>query len=103
MALEVVDVVRREFAIDERRVYVMGQSMGGAGVWNVMAHRPHFFAAAVICCGSNSPDDGTASIEMQLWTSTQTPTTRYQCPYRASVWRQDGRPEASPSTPSTRA
>jgi predicted peptidase len=67
MALQVVDALRREFAIDERRVYIAGQSMGGAGVWNVMAHRPHFFAAAVICCGSDSPEDGTASIDTPLW------------------------------------
>jgi len=39
----------------------------GAGVWNVMAHRPLFFAAAVICCGSDSPEDGTASIDTPLW------------------------------------
>jgi predicted peptidase len=67
MALQVVDALRREFAIDERRVYIAGQSMGGAGVWNAMAHRPHFFAAAVICCGSDSPEDGTASIDTPLW------------------------------------
>jgi len=67
MALGVVDALRREFAIDERRVYITGQSMGGAGVWNVMAHRPLFFAAAVICCGSDSPEDGTASIDTPLW------------------------------------
>ena len=32
LALEIVDKVRREFAVDERRIYVAGQSMGGAGV-----------------------------------------------------------------------
>jgi predicted peptidase len=67
MALEVVDALRREFAIDERRIYVTGQSMGGAGVWNVITYRPQFFAAAVPCCGSLSPDDGTGSIATPLW------------------------------------
>jgi poly(3-hydroxybutyrate) depolymerase len=67
MALEVVDALRHEFAIDERRIYVMGQSMGGAGAWNMIASRPKFFAAAVTCCGSSSKDDGTASIETPLW------------------------------------
>ena len=28
------------FLIDERRIYVAGQSMGGAGAWNVIAARP---------------------------------------------------------------
>ncbi len=67
MALEVVDALRREFAIDERRIYVMGQSMGGAGTWNVITYRPQFFAAAAICCGSISTEDGTGSIATPLW------------------------------------
>ncbi|HEY4739681.1 MAG TPA: prolyl oligopeptidase family serine peptidase [Candidatus Acidoferrales bacterium] len=67
MALEVIEALRREFAIDERRIYVMGQSMGGAGVWNVITYRPQFFAAAVICCGSISTEDGTGSIGTPLW------------------------------------
>ncbi|HEV7550775.1 MAG TPA: phospholipase [Candidatus Angelobacter sp.] len=69
LALEIIDALRREFArsIDERRIYVTGQSMGGAGVWNVITHRPKFFAAAVPCCGSGSTDDGTGSIDTPLW------------------------------------
>jgi len=67
MALEIVDALRREFSVDESRIYVTGQSMGGAGAWNVLSYRPQFFAAAVICCGSVSLDDGTGSAETPLW------------------------------------
>jgi predicted peptidase len=67
LALEIVDDVRRKFAVDERRIYVAGQSMGGAGVWNMLTFRPRFFAAAVICCGSASPDDGSGSPRTPLW------------------------------------
>ncbi|MGH9705110.1 MAG: prolyl oligopeptidase family serine peptidase [Candidatus Acidiferrales bacterium] len=67
MALEIVDALCREFAIDEKRIYVTGQSMGGAGTWNVITNRPNFFAAAVPCCGSISFDDGTGSISTPLW------------------------------------
>jgi predicted peptidase len=66
-ALEIVDALRREFAIDERRIYVMGQSMGGAGVWNMIASRPGFFAAGVICCGSESTEVGTESPATAIW------------------------------------
>ena len=55
LALEIVDALRREFAIDERRMYIAGNSMGGAGVWNVLANRPDFFAAAVICLRRRLP------------------------------------------------
>jgi predicted peptidase len=67
MALEIIDALCREFAIDERRIYVTGQSMGGAGTWNIITYRPQFFAAAVICCGSRSTEDGTGSIDTPLW------------------------------------
>jgi predicted peptidase len=67
LALEIVDELRREFAIDDRRIYIAGQSMGGAGAWNMITYRPRFFAAAVICCGSVSLEDGTGSIETPLW------------------------------------
>ena len=67
MALEIVDHVAQELPIDERRIYITGQSMGGAGTWNVIANRPGFFAAAVICCGSVSSENGTESPKTPLW------------------------------------
>jgi predicted peptidase len=67
MAFAVVDQLRHEFAIDDTRIYVTGQSMGGAGTWNMISNRPGFFAAAVICCGSRSIEDGTGAINLPLW------------------------------------
>lgn len=67
LALEIVDALRHEFPIDDRRIYATGQSMGGAGVWNVIAGRPRFFAAAVPCCGSNSTEVGAESIDTPMW------------------------------------
>jgi len=67
MALEIVDALRLEFPVDERGIFVTGQSMGGAGVWNVITNRPDLFAAAVICCGSDSSDDPARSIATPLW------------------------------------
>ncbi len=67
LALEIVRAVGRELAIDERRIYVAGQSMGGAGVWNLLAHRPGVFAAAAICCASATPDDVARAARTPLW------------------------------------
>lgn len=67
LAVEIVDRLCGEFPIDLSRVYITGQSMGGAGTWNLIAHRPKFFAAAVICCGSTSSEDGTEAIDTPLW------------------------------------
>jgi predicted peptidase len=67
VALEIVDSLCREFAIDERRIYVTGQSMGGAGTWHVTAHRPKFFAAAVPCCGSPASEPAVDSLNTPVW------------------------------------
>lgn len=67
LALEIIDVLRREFPIDERRIYITGQSMGGAGVWHMTAQRPRLFAAAVLCCGTAPSDDAAASVSTPLW------------------------------------
>ena len=66
-ALEIIDVLRHELPIDERRIYIAGQSMGGAGVWNVLAGRPNFFAAAIVCCGSKSTEVGPESLATPMW------------------------------------
>ena len=67
LAMEIVDRLCREFPIDASRIYVTGQSMGGAGTWNLMAYRPKFFAAAVICCGGQATEDGTGAIDTPVW------------------------------------
>ena len=67
LAFEIIDKLRRELAIDERRLYVVGQSMGGGGAWHMTAQRKKFFAAAVICCGSASMDDATDSAATPVW------------------------------------
>jgi len=68
LALEIVDKLCHEFAIDKQRLYIAGNSMGGAGVWNMLAHRPNLFAAAVISCAGESSDDGTGSPGTPSWT-----------------------------------
>jgi predicted peptidase len=67
LAAEVVDSLVRELPIDRQRIYVAGQSMGGAGVWNVIANRPELFAAAIVCCGSLSAETGAEAIKTPMW------------------------------------
>jgi predicted peptidase len=67
LAFELIDALRRELPIDERRIYLTGQSMGGAGVWHMTAERQRFFAAAAVCCGSPSSDDTTRSVATPVW------------------------------------
>jgi predicted peptidase len=67
LALEIVDSLSRELPIDQQRIYVTGQSMGGAGTWHMTAQRPKLFAAAVACCASQTDEDATASLGTPLW------------------------------------
>ncbi len=52
VAMELIDQLVKDLPIDTHRIYLTGQSMGGGGVWNMITHRPRFFAAAAPCCGS---------------------------------------------------
>jgi predicted peptidase len=67
MVLQIVDNLCQKYGIDERRIYLTGNSMGGSGVWHMTAERPHFFAAAVACCGSDTAEDAVASLDTPLW------------------------------------
>jgi predicted peptidase len=44
-ALEVLDLVKKKFAVDEGRIYLTGHSMGGHGTWFMSATYPDKFAA----------------------------------------------------------
>ena len=71
LALEIINSLLHEFAlqqsIDEHRIYLTGQSMGGAGTWHMTAQRPKLFAAAVACCAADTNEDATASLGTPLW------------------------------------
>lgn len=67
LALEIIDRLRHEFSIDDRRIYVTGQSLGGSGTWHLTAQRPGFFAAAVPCCGAETVEAPDRSLGTPLW------------------------------------
>ena len=67
VTFELIEALVRDFSIDHQRIYLTGQSMGGAGAWHMVAQRPTFFAAAVICCGSTSLDNVAAEAGTPLW------------------------------------
>jgi len=55
--LQVIDLVRKEFTVDDNRSYVMGHSMGGAGtLYMAIAHSQRWAAAAAIAPAAFSVD-----------------------------------------------
>jgi predicted peptidase len=44
--MAVLDMIRKEFNVDDRRIYVMGHSMGGSGTLYLASKYPQIWAAA---------------------------------------------------------
>ena len=55
LALATLDRTVREFSTDADRVYLVGLSAGGNGVWNLAYRSPERFAALVAVCGWVQP------------------------------------------------
>lgn len=53
--------------VDEDRVYVIGQSMGGYAAWNVIMEHPELFAAAIPVCGAGDPDRANEILGIAVW------------------------------------
>jgi predicted peptidase len=51
--LQVLDIVRREYKIDPRRIYLMGHSMGGFGAWFLGQKHIEMWAAIAPMSGLN--------------------------------------------------
>lgn len=56
--LHLIDSLIDNCHIDTTRIYILGISMGGFGVWDILQRRPELFAAAVPMCGGG--DDAIA-------------------------------------------
>jgi poly(3-hydroxybutyrate) depolymerase len=53
--LDVLAEVRRTFRVDEKRIHLMGHSMGAYGTWSVAMNHPEIFAALGPISGGGSP------------------------------------------------
>ncbi len=64
---ELIREVVRAYPVDTRRVYVVGASMGGYGIWDLVQRHPETFAAAVPICGGGDPSLAGRIKEVPLW------------------------------------
>jgi len=53
--------------IDPNRVHVVGASMGGYGVWDVITRWPHRFASAMPICGGGDPSQAERIKGLKIW------------------------------------
>ncbi|HZS09828.1 MAG TPA: prolyl oligopeptidase family serine peptidase [Blastocatellia bacterium] len=53
--LDVIAAMRRDYKIDEDRIYLTGHSMGGYGTWSIAIKHPELFAAIAPIAGGGNP------------------------------------------------
>ena len=67
LVVELLELVKKSYAIDSNRLYVMGLSMGGYGTWDIISRYPEMFAAAVPICGGADLKNAKKIAHMPIW------------------------------------
>ena len=65
--LVLADSLVKSYSIDVNRLYLYGISMGGFGVFSVLAKNPGKFAAAYVVCGGSNEKAASKLIGTPLW------------------------------------
>lgn len=66
-ASALLDIFLASDKVDKDRVYGAGISMGGYGIWELMARRPETFAACVPVCGSGITGSAKDLVNVDIW------------------------------------
>lgn len=62
-----IEALAREFRLDRNRLYIVGVSMGGHGVWDTVAKFPRTFAAAVPICAASNLTEVSKIAPLPVW------------------------------------
>ena len=65
--VELLDTLLASYPIDLRRLYLIGLSMGGFGVWDLLSRWPERFAAAVPICGGADENAVVVAQAVPIW------------------------------------
>ena len=64
---KLTDHVANTYAVDARRIYVTGLSLGSAGTWSLLVAYPGKFAAAIPICGGGDPATAEKMKATPIW------------------------------------
>ena len=67
LVYELIGELRRNYNIDDARVYVAGQSMGGFGTFAIISEYPRVFAAGVALCGGGDQSKVARLLNTPIW------------------------------------
>lgn len=66
--LVLIESLCQKLPLDRERIYLVGQSMGGFGAWDLASRRPDLFAAIIPVCGGGDPAQGAGMKNLAIWT-----------------------------------
>lgn len=67
LVYDLIGELQRMYNIDEARIYVAGQSMGGFGTFAIISEYPRTFAAGVALCGGGDQTKVARLTNVPLW------------------------------------
>lgn len=66
-ALDILALVKKDYSIDAGRIYLVGQSMGGLGVWALLQKFPEDWAGAVVVASYDNFTNVRGAARVPLW------------------------------------
>lgn len=92
--MALVDNVLSEYAVDRRRILVVGFSMGGRGTWFMSSHHADLFTAAIVMAGATGePLEGLGKMPTYIIHSKEDQVVPFgQAEQRAAALERMGRP-----------
>ncbi len=67
LILDILEKTKKEYKVDEKRLYITGLSMGGMGTWTLTCKHPDLFAAAAPVCGGGDPTQAAKIKDLPIW------------------------------------
>lgn len=65
--IEIIGDLTKHLAIDKKRIYLTGYSMGGYGTFHLLAQEPKLFAAGVPIAGGGDPNRADSYKKVPVW------------------------------------
>lgn len=59
--------IAKQMPVDSQRIYLSGYSMGGYGVWSLLAADPKLYAGAIPISGGGNPHDAKKIKDIPIW------------------------------------
>ncbi len=66
--IDIIAKLKKDYSVNDERVYAMGLSMGGFGTWDLLTRHSDIFAAGVPICGGGDPLKAKELAKLPIWT-----------------------------------